>query len=163
MIAGKYRVERVLGEGGMGVVYEAEHVALRERVAIKLLHKKRSADAEISRRFVSEARTAVKIKSDAVARVLDVGTTEDGMPFIVDIGYYKDNQATRGEAYAAHSLLVVGMTYQRQGNTLTMLSLDTLDPSYVMIRQNTPNYSPRQRIDAKQFDTIQGMLGVVRK
>ena len=83
MIAGKYRVERVLGEGGMGVVYEAEHVALRERVAIKLLHKKRSADAEISRRFVSEARTAVKIKSDAVARVLDVGTTEDGMPFIV--------------------------------------------------------------------------------
>ncbi len=83
MIASKYRVERVLGEGGMGVVYEAEHVALRERVAIKLLHKKRSTDAEISRRFVSEARTSVKIKSDAVARVLDVGTTEDGMPFMV--------------------------------------------------------------------------------
>ena len=83
MIAGKYRVLRVLGEGGMGIVYEAEHVALRERVAIKILHKKRSTDSEISRRFVSEARTSVKIKSDAVARVLDVGTTDDGMPFMV--------------------------------------------------------------------------------
>ena len=88
---------------------------------------------------------------------------EDGMPFIVDIGYFKDGKTKRGEAYAAHSLIVYGLTYQRQGNDIKILSLDALDPSYVMIQQNEPDYSPRQRLEAKDFDAIQGTLGVYRK
>jgi eukaryotic-like serine/threonine-protein kinase len=83
MLAGKYRVERVLGVGGMGVVVAAHHVQLDERVAIKLLLPERGESPISTRRFVREARAAVKIKSEHVARVFDVGTLEDGAPYIV--------------------------------------------------------------------------------
>ena len=87
----------------------------------------------------------------------------NGIPFIVDIGYFKDGKVKRGEAYAAHSMVVYGITYQRQGNDIRILSLDTLDPSYVMIQQTDPSYAPRQRLETKDLDTIQGTLGVYRK
>jgi len=92
-----------------------------------------------------------------------VASIEDGMPFIVDIGYYKDGKVKQGEAYAAHSLLVYGLTYQREGNNIKVLSLDVLDPSYVMIEQTEPNYRAAQKMDARLFDTIQGTVGVYRK
>jgi len=91
---------------------------------------------------------------------------ESGVPFIVDIGFYKDkgpNKSTRGNAYAAHSLLVYGLTYQREGNSIKILSLDVIDPSYAIIQQKEPGYSPRQRLDSHAFDTIQGTLGIYRK
>jgi hypothetical protein len=92
-----------------------------------------------------------------------VASIEDGMPFIVDIGYYKDGKVKPGEAYAAHSLLVYGLTYQREGNNVHVLSLDVLDPSYVMIEQTEPDYHAAQRMDERLFDTIQGTVGVYRK
>ncbi len=92
-----------------------------------------------------------------------LASIEDGIPFIVDIGYFKDGTAKRGDAYAAHSLIVYGLTYQRQGNQVRILSLDTMDPSFIMLRQTDPGYAPRQRIDGKEFDAIQGTLGVYRK
>jgi serine/threonine-protein kinase len=81
VLGGKLKIEQVLGEGGMGLVYLAEHVDLRERVAVKVLHPKRAADPEIVARFLREARTAVKIRSEHVARVMDVGQ-ERGLPYI---------------------------------------------------------------------------------
>jgi tRNA A-37 threonylcarbamoyl transferase component Bud32 len=81
VLAGKLRIEQVLGEGGMGLVYLAEHVDLHERVAVKVLHPKRAADPAIVARFMREARTAVKIRSEHVARVMDVGQ-EGGLPYI---------------------------------------------------------------------------------
>jgi hypothetical protein len=92
-----------------------------------------------------------------------LASIEDGMPFIVDIGYYKDGKVKEGEAYAAHSLLVYGMAYQREGNSVKILSLDVLDPSYVMIQQTEPGYQAAQQMDARLFDTIQGTVGVYRK
>jgi serine/threonine-protein kinase len=83
ILAGKYRVERVLGVGGMGVVVAAEHLHLRERVAIKLLHAHALATPILCARFEREARAAVKIKSEHVAHVIDVGRLEDGAPYIV--------------------------------------------------------------------------------
>src|SRR5258708_6744084 len=74
ILGGKYRVDQVLGEGGMGVVYVAEHLELREPVAIKVLHPRRATDPEIVARFLREGRTAVKIRGGHVARILDVGT-----------------------------------------------------------------------------------------
>lgn len=82
MLAGKYRVERILGEGGMGVVVAAHHELLDQRVAVKLLYQD-SADREAQSRLLLEARAAAKIQSDHVARVVDVDTGEDGLPFIV--------------------------------------------------------------------------------
>ncbi|WP_437290654.1 serine/threonine-protein kinase [Sorangium sp. So ce406] len=81
ILSGKYRVERILGQGGMGVVVAALHEQLHQRVAIKMLHP--GANAEMVERFVREARAAVRLKSEHVARVLDVGTLETGAPFMV--------------------------------------------------------------------------------
>src|ERR1700761_3382639 len=83
VLAGKYRVERIIGMGGMGVVVEARHIALDERVALKFLLPEYAQVAEASARFLREARNAVKIKSEHVARVSDVGTLESGAPYMV--------------------------------------------------------------------------------
>ena len=83
IIAGKYRVERVLGRGGMGVVLLAMHDALDQRVAIKIMHPEAAAEQEWVARFQREARMAAKIKSEHVVRVFDVGRLDNGAPYMV--------------------------------------------------------------------------------
>ena len=83
VIAGKYRVDKILGVGGMGVVVAARHIQLDEKVALKFLLPEALGDAEAVARFIREARAAVKIKSEHVARVSDVGTLENGAPYMV--------------------------------------------------------------------------------
>ncbi|MFZ5890393.1 MAG: serine/threonine-protein kinase [Myxococcota bacterium] len=83
LLADKYRIEQVLGQGGMGVVVQATHVQLDERVAIKFLLPAALANEEAVARFAREARAAVKIKSEHVARVIDVGTLATGCPYMV--------------------------------------------------------------------------------
>lgn len=83
VIHGKYKVERVIGEGGMGVVVAARHMTLDRNVAIKLLNTKARGSAEALERFTREARAAAKIQSEHVGRVLDVDTLPNGGPFIV--------------------------------------------------------------------------------
>lgn len=81
VLAGKYRIDRVLGQGGMGVVVAATHVHLRQQVAIKFLLK--GARGEVVARFLREARAAARLKSEHVARVLDVGELPNGSPYMV--------------------------------------------------------------------------------
>ncbi|HEY6722771.1 MAG TPA: serine/threonine-protein kinase [Polyangiaceae bacterium] len=83
VLAGKFRIERVLGRGGMGVVVAAHHLQLDERVALKFLLPEALGNAEAVQRFAREARAAVKIKSEHVARVTDVGTLDSGSPYMV--------------------------------------------------------------------------------
>src|SRR5215467_12004907 len=83
LIADKYRIERVLGRGGMGYVFAARHEPLGHQVAIKILRPELCESEEAIARFLREARAAVSILSEHVARVLDVGTLEDGAPFMV--------------------------------------------------------------------------------
>jgi eukaryotic-like serine/threonine-protein kinase len=83
LLAGKYRVERVLGEGGMGIVVAARHVSLDERVALKFLLPATLAQPEAVARFLREARASARIKSEHVAHVTDVGVLEGGAPYMV--------------------------------------------------------------------------------
>src|SRR5882672_4730972 len=83
ILARKYRVERVLGQGGMGVVVAARHVELDELVALKFLLPEALSEPEAVARFLKEARAAVRIKSEHVARVHDVGQLDSGAPYIV--------------------------------------------------------------------------------
>lgn len=83
ILAGKYEVERVIGIGGMGVVVAARHLELDQRVAVKFLLPEIAERGDAAERFRREARAAVKITSEHVARVLDVGTMEGGVPFMV--------------------------------------------------------------------------------
>jgi tRNA A-37 threonylcarbamoyl transferase component Bud32 len=82
VLAGKYRVERVLGAGGMGVVVAAQHLQLGQRVALKFLKLEAASDVSV-KRFVREARAAAQIRGEHVARISDVGTLDDGSPFMV--------------------------------------------------------------------------------
>jgi len=85
-VAGKYVVERMIGSGGMGVVVAARHLQLGERVALKFLlgaGDEPGSEHPFAARFLREAQLAVRIKSSHVARVLDVGTLEDGAPYMV--------------------------------------------------------------------------------
>jgi len=84
IVDGKYVVERVLGEGGMGVVVAATHLGLEQRVAIKFLAPEAMRSKEAVERFQREAKVAAKVRSEHVARVHDVGTVgEGGVPYIV--------------------------------------------------------------------------------
>jgi serine/threonine-protein kinase len=83
VLAGKYRVERVLGQGSMGIVVAATHLALGQLVALKFLLLDRKVEREQLERFVREARAAARLKSMHVTRVLDVGTLDDGAPYTV--------------------------------------------------------------------------------
>ncbi|WP_437301893.1 serine/threonine-protein kinase [Sorangium sp. So ce388] len=83
LIAAKYRVERVVAIGGMGVVLAARNEDLDQKVAIKILRQDALANQEAVARFLREARTAARLQGEHVARVFDVGTTESGVPFMV--------------------------------------------------------------------------------
>jgi serine/threonine-protein kinase len=83
VVSGKFRIDRVLGEGGMGVVVAATHLQLDEPVALKFLRSEAVAESEALGRFMREAKAAAKLKSEHVARVLDVAVTDEGSPYIV--------------------------------------------------------------------------------
>jgi serine/threonine-protein kinase len=83
VLAGEYRVEQVLGQGGMGVVLAAQHLELETKVALKLLLSHAAFDEAAQARFLREARASVRLKNDHIAQVFDVGRLEDGTPFIV--------------------------------------------------------------------------------
>src|SRR5436305_1138360 len=78
VVDGKYKVIRLIGEGGMGAVYEGENVRIARRVAIKTLHAEAHASADILRRFQREAQAAAIIRSPHVVDVLDLGDLPTG-------------------------------------------------------------------------------------
>jgi serine/threonine-protein kinase len=82
-IADKYVVERLIGEGGLGVVVAAKHVHLDQSVAIKYLRPKALATKAVAERFLREARLAARIRSEHIVHVYDVGTLPDGAPYMV--------------------------------------------------------------------------------
>ena len=98
LIARKYRVERLIGRGGMGIVVEARHRDLGARVAIKLLLPQVMSHAGVVDRFMREARAAAGLQSRHVARVLDVGTLESGEPYMVMEYLEGEDLARRGRA-----------------------------------------------------------------
>jgi len=83
VIAGKYRIEHVLGAGGMGVVFAAFHLHLNQRVALKFLSNDECTRPEAVARFLREAQALARLTSPHVARVMDVGTHEQGEPYLV--------------------------------------------------------------------------------
>lgn len=83
IIADKYRLERLLGRGGMGEVYEARHVVVGRRFALKLLHPHLAQGGSAVARFLREARAAGSLENPHIAAVVDFATTSDGLPFLV--------------------------------------------------------------------------------
>jgi serine/threonine-protein kinase len=82
-IEGKYRIIRLLGQGGMGAVYEGENVRIHRRVAIKVLHAAVAAKADVVQRFEREAQAAGRIGSEHIVEVLDLGNLPSGERYMV--------------------------------------------------------------------------------
>jgi serine/threonine protein kinase len=82
-VAGKYRVERLIGSGGMGTVWEGQHTTLGTRVAIKFIKPAFAENPEARARFEIEARAAAKLQTKHAVHVFDYGVSEDGLPYIV--------------------------------------------------------------------------------
>jgi serine/threonine-protein kinase len=82
VVGGKYRLETVLGYGGMGSVWEAMHLGLHKRVAVKLIGREFAASPEIRARFDNEAKAAAKLQSRHVVHIYDNGELDDGTPYI---------------------------------------------------------------------------------
>ncbi len=83
VIGGKYRIVRLIGDGGMGTVYEAHHQFLETTVALKFLHSELAQRAGLGSRFLQEARVSARIRSPHVTHVTDVDQTADGSPYLV--------------------------------------------------------------------------------
>jgi serine/threonine-protein kinase len=83
VLAGRYRIDRVLGSGGMGIVVAAEQVHLGQKVAIKFLRGELARRPEAVSRFVREAKAGARLRCQHVARVLDVATLDSGAPYLV--------------------------------------------------------------------------------
>src|SRR5689334_4532589 len=79
----RYKLTRKIGEGGMGAVYEAQHVVIGKPVAVKVLRDKYLDRPEVARRLVQEARLASSIRHEHIVDITDSGATEDGRTFVV--------------------------------------------------------------------------------
>jgi serine/threonine protein kinase len=101
VLSGRYRVERVIGQGGMGAVYLAEHTHMHKRLAVKVLHPEMSRLPEVVARFEREAMAAAHIEHPNVASATDFGNLEDGSFFLVL--EYVEGRSLR-EAIAERSL-----------------------------------------------------------
>lgn len=82
-MAGEYRLGRLLGEGGFGAVYEAEHPLLKRRAAVKVLHRVADRDSDAVQRFISEAQAVNQIRSRHIIDIFSFGTLSDGRHFYV--------------------------------------------------------------------------------
>jgi len=82
-IAGRFRIERELGTGGMGTVYLATHLGLERPVAVKIIKRECAGDADVADRFLREARTMAKLRHPNAAMIFDAGNLPDGRHFIV--------------------------------------------------------------------------------
>ena len=83
VIGGRFRIDRFLGSGGMGLVVAATHLELGHRVAIKFLRDEMVANPSVVERFLREARAVVHLRTEHVCRVTDVGHTDAGAPYMV--------------------------------------------------------------------------------
>src|SRR3954470_18530306 len=83
IIAGRFRVEREIGKGGMGTVYRASHLGLERPVAVKILKQEFATVPEVAERFMREARTMARLKHPRAAMIFDAGHLAGGRPFIV--------------------------------------------------------------------------------
>jgi serine/threonine-protein kinase len=83
ILAGKYRIVELIGQGGIGRVYRARHVHMNLNVAVKILADDASADLDVKERFVREARAADMVRHENITEILDLGETGEGMPYMI--------------------------------------------------------------------------------
>jgi eukaryotic-like serine/threonine-protein kinase len=119
LIQGQFRLTRQIGTGGMSAVWAAEHLRLNGLVAIKFLGREYRRDEEAKLRFVHEAQSASRIRSPHVVQVLDQGTTDDGIPYLVMELLEGEDLAQRLDRIGACSLPETAVIVEQIGRALS--------------------------------------------
>jgi serine/threonine-protein kinase len=119
LICGQFRLRRPIGAGGMGAVWEAEHLRLGSPVAIKFLGQDYLRDDVLRARFLREAQSASRIRSPHVVQVLDHGTTENGIPYLVMELLEGEDLASRLRRAGACSLAETARILEQIGRALS--------------------------------------------
>ena len=146
VLLGKYRVERVLGQGGMGIVVAARHLNLDELYAIKVLRPEAVSVPEAVERFLREARAAARLRGEHVAKVHDVGKLESGAPYMVmehlDGNDLKKILRTQGPlpAEEAASIMIQVCDAISEAHALGIVHRDLKPANLFLIRR--PNGTP---------------------
>lgn len=110
MTLGNYRIIRQLGSGGMGRVYEAEHMVIGREVAVKVLHESRAREHGMRQRFLAEARAHARIKHPHIVRVIDFGQEGDGrIYYVMELleGKMLIDLLGRGNTFSVRQALVI--------------------------------------------------------
>jgi eukaryotic-like serine/threonine-protein kinase len=168
IIEGKYRIVRLIGEGGMGSVYEGENTFIKRRVAIKVLHA-HSVSEETVRRFEREAQAAGCIGSDHILEVLDLGALSNGDRFMVM--EYLDGETlgarmSRGrmnpsEVAAIARQVLVGL---RAAHLASIVHRDLKPDNIFILREKAgrPNYAKIIDFGISKFNALGGDMSMTR-
>ena len=108
----RYRILELIGFGGMATVYEAEHITIQKRFAIKILNPDYGRDGEIAHRFLQEARTASKLRHEHIIDITDFGRTDDTAYFVMELLEGEDLSATLLDNGPLHYARVVSFAKQ---------------------------------------------------
>src|SRR5262249_21376696 len=109
LVGGRYELEELLGQGGMGEVWRARHVALNSHVAIKFLQGASAHRESTRKRFLTEAQVTAQLKTRYAVQVFDFGITDEGQPYLVM--ELLDGE-TLGKRLAKHTFLPIPTTVQ---------------------------------------------------
>jgi eukaryotic-like serine/threonine-protein kinase len=149
VLSGKYRLEKMLGKGAVGLVYRAQNTLIGRTVAIKLLRPEHASDDELVARFLREARAANLVRHPNVVDVLDIGQDEDGVPFIVeeflegqDLAKYVQRQGGRLSVQTTLQLMVPVCEAVGLAHSKGVVHRD-LKPENVFLSEVGPNTVPK--------------------
>ena len=155
VVSGRYRIQELLGEGGMGAVYLAEHTLMRKRVALKLLHPDMSGNDEVLARFRREAEAAAHIEHPNVAAATDFGQTEDGAFFLV-LALVPFIWQKLGEGYAIYVLILLLIPMASSTQSIIRYLLPIF-PIYILLGW----WGRRSAVDHAILTSFAVLLGVL--
>jgi serine/threonine-protein kinase len=144
---GKYELVRLLGEGGMGAVYEAQHQLIGRRLAVKFLHPQYATSPDVVTRFHREAQAAARIGHENIIEVTDMGQAEDGSPYIVmeflegtDVRGLLDEIGAIPVKRAAH-IMIQALSALQAAHNVDIIHRDLKPENIFLLRKgNNPDY-----------------------
>ena len=163
IVAGKYRLERLIGKGAMGAVYVAQHEFLERRVALKFISEEHAGTSDCARRFLNEARAAAGIENEHVARILDAGQLDGGAPFMAlemldgaDLAQISEQAIEQGETLAVERVadwVLQALEGLAEAHSLGIIHRD-LKPANLFLARRRDGSSIIKVLDFPRLSTV---------